>query len=231
MPSSMLTKMLKDHELTSQAPVVTLFDFLCCLIRKTKCPVMPIVRILEDDDKQRLEVDGCAVFKSSRMVGTFDEAQTRGMLFIENKVKAGVIMVTVEDAVITAEIRDASSRVRPHLYEDGSIKYDVEVKVTAGIGDQTGDFNAAAPENIPKLLNAIESAINAEIQSAVETSKQYNADVFGFGEYIKRRYPDQWPDIENKWDDIYPNVAVDISVKAKSDGNGRISIPLVPETI
>ncbi len=231
MPSTMLTKMLKDQRLTSQAPVVTEFEFMCCMIRKTKSPVMPIVRIIEDEDKKRLEVDGCAVFKENRMVGTFDETETRGMLFIENKVKSGAITVELEDAVLTVEISKAQGSVNAHLYEDGSIRYDVRVNVTAGLGDQTGTFNAADPDNAPQFLHAVEDAVKNEIQSAVDKSKELDADVFGFGESLKRKYPDQWDALADKWDELYPEAAVDISVEARADGSGRISMPLVPETI
>ena len=228
-PSTMLAKMLRNQELTSQAPVITEFEFMCCMISKTKCPVMPIVRILEDEDQRRMEVDGCAVFKNGAMVGKFDETQTRGMLFIENKIKAGVLSLNIEDASITAELRKAKSSVKPHLYEDGSIKYDVEVDATVGLGDQTGTFNVAEPDHMPKLLTAAEEAIKEEIQNAVDKSKEYNADVFGFGEDIKRKYPDQWKSMEDNWDAIFPNVTVDISVKMKADGSGRITRPLTPE--
>ena len=105
MPSTMLTKMLKDQKLTSEAPVVTLYDFICCMIRKTKCPVMPIVRIVEDEGLQRMEVDGCAVFKDDKMIGELDETQTRGMLIIDNEFKTGVMSLQVEDASVTAEIK------------------------------------------------------------------------------------------------------------------------------
>jgi spore germination protein KC len=91
MPATVLKKTLEDQRLTSEAPIVTMYDFLNNLIRTTKCPVLPIVVIVEDDGQQRLKVDGCAVFKADRMVGEFDELQTRGLLFIEDKVKAGVV--------------------------------------------------------------------------------------------------------------------------------------------
>ena len=231
MPSTMLTKILQDQKLTSHAPIVTEFEFICCMIRKTKSPVMPIVRIIEDDDKKRLTVDGCAVFKANRMVGKFDETQTRGMLFIEDKVKAGVLILKVEDAEITAEIRKSNSDVKAHLYEDGTIEYDIEVTVILGLGDQTGTFNIADPDNMPKLKAAAEVAVKNEIQSAVAQAQKLNADVFGFGEYLKRKYPDQWSGVSENWDTLFPNVTVNISVKAKPDGSGRISVPLVPEAV
>ena len=231
MPTTMLTKMLRNQKLTSEAPVVTVFEFLCCMIRKTKCPVMPIVRIVEDEDNKRLEVDGCAVFKNNSMIGNLDEAQTRGLLFIEDKVKAGVLSLTIEDAEVTAEIRKSKSKVKPVLYENGLIEYNLEVDATIGVGDQTGTINLANPDNVPKLLTAAEEAIKNEIQSAVDQSKNLNADIFGFGEYIKRKYPTQWPDIESSWEELYPDVTVNITVKAHADGSGAITEPLIPEEV
>jgi hypothetical protein len=132
----------------------------------------------------------------------------------------------VGDASVTAEIRKAGSSVRAVLYEDGSVRYDVDVDVTVGLGDQTGSINLADAENMPRFLSAVEDAVKSEIQSAVDQSKKLNADVFGFGEYIGRKYPDQWKDMKDSWDTLYPGVAVNISVKAKGDGSGAISEPL-----
>ena len=231
MQATMLTKILKDQKLTAHAPIVTLYEFICCMIRKTKCPVLPLVHIVEDEDKQRLEVDGCAVFKANKMVGKFDETQTRGLLFIQNRVKAGVLILNVEDAEITAEIRKASSHVKAYYYEDGTAKFEIEVSVVLGLGDQTGTFNIADPDNAPQLMAAGEEAIKNEIQSAVDKSKELNADVFGFAEYIKRKYSDQWEYVSENWDSLYPNISVEITVTAKPDGSGRISVPLIPESV
>lgn len=229
MPSMELVKTLKDQKITSHAPAVTEFEFVSTMISKTTAAVAPIVSLEENKDGINvLKVSGCAVFRETAMVGELGEDETRGLLLVKNKVKAGVLQLSVLDTPATVEIWHAKSKVTPVLYTDGKIQMQVEVKMKVGLGDQSGTVNLAAPNNMYAIASAAETAVKDEIQRAVEKSKELNADVFGFGEYLSRKFPDQWKEMEQNWDELYKTVNVNISVKAKADGSGRINKPLVP---
>ena len=228
MPSVELMKMLKDQKITSHAPIVTEFEFVSAMISKTTAAVAPLVSVIEDDGAERLDVSGSGVFKESVMVGELDDRETRGLLFVKGKVKAGVLMVTVGDADATIEIRGAKCKVSPVLYTDGSSEFTVEEEVTVGLGDQSGAFNLSNPDNVPAMLEAAKGVIRDEIQSAVDKSKALDADIFGFGEYLNRKYPEQWKVMKEKWNELYKDIRVTINVKTKADGSGRTSRPLIP---
>jgi spore germination protein KC len=228
MPSVGLVKALKDQKITSHTPIVTEFEFLNKLVSKTSAAVLPVVSEIDDDGKSRIDISGCAVFKGSKMVGEMNEDECRGLLYVQNKVKTGVMLLTVSDVSATVEIRHAKTRVKPTLYTDGTCRFDVEVDATIGLGDQTGTFNLADPGNVGAMVGAAADAIKGEIIGAVGKSKEQNADVFGFGDSINRKYPDQWKKISKNWDTLYRNITVDVAVKAKADGSGRIDEPIAP---
>lgn len=227
-PSAELSKTLQKQEITSHVPVVTEFEFIRAMVSKTTAPVAPIVSIIEENDQKKLFIDGCAVFKESRMVGEMNDTQTRGLLFITNKVKTAVLETMVLDATVTTEIRSSKSSVTPILYTDGTVVMNVNVTTTVGLGDQSGTVNITDTENLPAFLQAAEETIKEEIYNAVDQSKSLNADVFGFGEAIGRKYPDEWKDMKDQWDALYQEVKVDINVTVKEGGGGRITGPLVP---
>lgn len=229
LPSVELSKIIKDQKITSNTPIVSEFEFVKAILSKTTAPVAPMVEIVEDGEKTRLEVSGCAVFKGSRMVGEFDNKQSRGLLFVQGKVKTGVLLVTVQDVTATVEIREAKSKVEPILYTNGMAEFNVEIEATLGLGDQSGTFNLSEPDNEAAILDASRTVIKDEIQNAVDKSKELDADVFGFGEDLNRKYPNQWKDMKERWDELYKNIKVSITVKAKGDGSGRIIKPLIPE--
>jgi spore germination protein KC len=228
MPSVQLLKILKDQSITSHAPIITEFDLVNRMVSKTTAGIAPIVSAIEDEGKKRMDVSGCAVFKESRMVGELDINETRGMMYVLNKVKTGVLELSIRDSTATVEIRRARSKVKPVLYTDGSSKFNVEVEATVGIGDQSGTFNIADPDNIREMVGAAAAEIEKEIMSAVSKSKELRADVFGFGEHLGRKYPTQWKELSKDWDALYPQIGVDVTVKVKSDGSGRIGKPLAP---
>jgi spore germination protein KC len=227
--STELMKILRDQTITSSVPIVTEFEFVSNLISKTTSPVAPMVEISEENEQKRLNVTGCAVFKKDKMVGSFDNKQARGLLFVQNKVKSGVFQANIKDAAATIEIRQARTKVKPTLFTDGKMVIDVDVQAMIGLGDQTGTINLADPDNSDKMLKAAKTAIEDEIQSAVDKSKELNADVFGFGEYFNRKYPDQWKNMQSKWDELYKNINVNITAKTRADGSGRLVKPLVPD--
>jgi Ger(x)C family germination protein len=228
MPSTELLKMLKDQKLTSHTPIVTEFDFVSNIITKTTSAVAPLVSIIEDGGKERLDVKGSAVFKESRMVGELNETETRGMLYVQEKVKTGVFLADIKGETATVEIRRAQCRVTPVLYTDGTAEFNITADVTVGLGDQSGTFNLSNPDNVVLMLNAASAIIKGEIKSAVDKSKELDADVFGFGEYIHRKYPDQWQDMKTKWDELYRSIRANITVNVRADGSGRTVRPLVP---
>ena len=228
-PSTELAKILKDQKITSRAPIVTEFEFLSSIISKTTAAVAPIVSIVNDNETERLSVAGCGVFKDSVMVGALNEKETRGLLFVKNKVKTGVMQLDILNTPATIEIRNASSKVTPVLYTDGTAKFLVDVDMTVGIGDQSGTVNLASPEHAGAIVSAAEAEVQGEILSAVDKSKTLDADIFGFGEYLHRRYPEQWKQMEEKWGELYKKITVEVTVKAKANGNGRIDKPLVQD--
>jgi spore germination protein KC len=229
LPSTELAKLLKDQMITSQVPLVTELDFVSRLISKTTGAVAPMAEIIEKDGRQLIEVSGCAVFKGDKMVGSFDKKQTRGYLFVENEVKTGVLLVAVHDATATVEIRKTKTKVKPVLYTDGTVAFDIDITATVGLGDQAGLFNLSDPDNVAQMLSAAGQAIHDEVQSAVDKSKELGSDVFGFGDYLNRKYPRQWMEMKDNWDALYKDVRVNINVNAKADGSGRIVKPLAPE--
>ena len=120
--------------------------------------------------------------------------------------------------------------VTPTLYSDGTAEFLVKAEATVGLGDQTGTINLADPDNAPDLIKAAAAIIRDEIESAVAKSKELDADVFGFGEYLHRKYPDEWKRMKNTWDErLSGHQGSPSTSMVKADGSGRIVKPLVPE--
>jgi hypothetical protein len=162
------------------------------------------------------------------MVGELTLNETRGMLLITQKLKTGVLQTNVHGDMATIEIREGTSKVTPVLYTDGSCEFKIKTKVMVGLGDQSGAFNLSDPDNVQEMLNAAQTDIRKEIQSSVDKAKELGADVFGFGEYIHRKYPDQWKKLKSKWNEEFKKIKIDISVDIKADGSGRTVKPLTP---
>jgi spore germination protein KC len=227
-PSEDLVRLLKGQKKTSEAPIVTEFEFVKGLLSKTTCSIAPIVHIEERKDKKTVCVEGCAVFKDGKMIAQLDKKETRGVLWIRNEIEKGVLLIDVKGTRATMEIREARSKAAPEIREDGKLIFRIKAEVMVGLGDQYGSLNLSDPENVPDELKATERAIRKEIQNALNKAKELNADIFGFGDYLRQKNPKKWKKIKDKWDEKFKNSEAEITVKIKADGNGRIDMLLRP---
>ncbi len=228
-PSVALMMRVENQDITSDTPIVTEYQFVTTMMNKSTAAIAPLVEIVEEGDSQRLSVGGCAVFKDSVMTGEMDRTETRGLLWVKGEVKKAILDVESAGCTRRGKIRKAKTKITPEVKEDGTILFHIRINTTVGLGDQTGTVNLADPDNVPIFLDKTEEVIRDEIQSAWNKSLELNADVFGFGEMIARRFPDKWESIKNQWDELYQTVQVEINVNAKADSFGRTVMPLAPE--
>jgi spore germination protein KC len=229
LPGSEIQELIRKQEVTSTAPIVTEFDFVTTMIGKSREAYAPLIKIVEEDGGKNLKISGTAVFKDSKMVGTFDEYETQGMLHIHNRYKQGVLFVNIEDTPATIEILDAKTKIRPEVFTDGTIKMHIKLNVSAGLGDQGAGVNLFTPQNMDKVKSAVSDAIRDQIVRAIEKAKEYDSDVFGFGQSLSRIYPEKWKEIEGQWEDLFRSVQYDVEIKVATKLSGRTTTFLKPQ--
>jgi spore germination protein KC len=224
-----ITELVKAQEFTSQSKEVTMQDFLSGLISKTKCPVAPLVWVIDTDNGEKLvAVKGFAVFKDGRMTGELDENESRGLLWVEGKVKSGVIDLEYQSGQVSIEIKKETTKVKPQISGE-QIMFEVEIKEEGVMAAQTSAENLETPQHLIALEALEQEAIRQEVLHTVEKAKQMNADIFGFGEELHKSYLTQWKSLEEQWDQVFPLVQVDVKVECKIRAAGNISRPGKPE--
>jgi spore germination protein KC len=64
-----------------------------------------------------------------------------------------------------------------------------------------------------KLADNVRSEIKAALKKG---QKELKTDIFGFGFALYRKYPRLWhKEYEKKWQDLFPDVTINIDVRAK----------------
>jgi spore germination protein KC len=115
-----------------------------------------------------------------------------------------------------------NTKVKPLVKKD-EIIFQVEIK-------GTGELIGAAPEtiditkesDIKKMENMINQEVEHRCRSAVIKAQELRSDVFGFGDKIHRTQPEVWREIENRWEEIFPYVEVDITADFSVEHSGLI---------
>ncbi len=225
-PARNIADMIEAQKATSQTRAVRLIDFLASLMTKTTAPVAPLVQIIEEGEKKLLHISGTAVFKRDKLVGQLDETETRGLLWVVGEVKSGIIKVKCPEDTgkVSLEIIRASGKFTP-VIKDGKPYFKIEIKEEGNLGAQSCPGNLALPSKIDFLVKEKAEAIKGEVMAAFKKARELNADIFGFGEAVHQRYPDIWKELEDKWDEVFPELKIEVNVNARLDLTGQINEP------
>lgn len=232
-PGIGLAGTMKLSEEFSVYPPVTIIDFAKRMMSETTAPIMPIVGILHENtidgkDVKKLYIKGLAVFKDNKMVGELNPTESKGLLWVINKEKHGVVTTDLPDGdQITLDIVRSKCAIKPQM-ADGKITIKLVVKDKANLNEYSGQQNLD-DALIKQMEESQAAAIKNEITAAINKSLALNADIFGFGEAVHRKYKKDWPSIASRWDEMYPNIEVKIQVTTTIIGIGDTQKAIVPQ--
>lgn len=222
-PALHINDLVRTQEQLSTGMTVTILDFMNRLSTDRGAPMIPIIEVKEEKEKQTLHMSGTAVFSDDTMIGELDEQQTRGFLWASGSVNEAVIMTEVGDEKIGIEVSRSSGGIRAETDESGSVTMVLSVEARGDIGSVRGSENYTTKEGVDTLLGAFAGEIEEEIRTCLEKSRELRADVFGFSDVLYRYHPETW---EQMQDAEFYNLPVRIEVKTQLDSSGRIGGPI-----
>lgn len=206
-----IDSLIKNTVNTSKAVTVDLQSFIEKLISKTTSAVAPIIKT-SSEEPQELILDGTAIFKKDKMVGKLNPSETRGLLWVTGQVKGGVISFEAKrEEPVTLEIIQASGSFKSQLNK-GQPLIHLRIKVVCNLGEQETKEDMSDPEKLDFLAKKAARVVRTEITTAVKKTQQLRADAFGFGQSFYVKYPKEWKLMESRWDELFPQVKMDVKV-------------------
>lgn len=216
-----LSKMMEDLQKISPEYRVRLLDFLARLLTKTDCPVVPLIAVEEKNGNQELRLKGLAVFREGKMVGHLSNQEADGYLWAMDGVNQGEIDVTGDQGWGSLRIRDLTTKRRLSLGEDGTVRVELDVNAALTVEELHG-FADLQPQDLMKNLNElVTKQIQKQIEAAYRVSQKLGADIYGFGTSVYRKYPGQWKEMRDRWEELYKDIDLDIHVRVKIAFTGQ----------
>lgn len=224
--ASDISDLLRNQSIMAKSAQVNLKQFATGLMSKTAAPVVPIVDISGEGEKEKLVISGLAVFKKAKWAGELNMAEARGLLWAIGKVKGGIIEVAVPDGEGKAsfEILRSKSKMIPKI-QGNMVSLLIKIKEEDMLHSQTSPKNLTLLPVSKALRKVKEDAIRKEVMSALKKAKKLNADIFGFGEIVHKKFPKRWRKMENEWDELFPKLEVEVQVESVMRRVGTISKP------
>lgn len=211
---------------------ITLQDVDEMLTGVAQAAALPYVKIKteqlsEGKPLKYVHVHGTAVFHKDQMIGTLTEAETRGILWLRDEIKGYTVSVKVEDEEGLVSLNPVSARVNltPQII-GGEWKMNVNVDTEGAIVQNETNLDFGDPKMLKKVESAYRKSIENRIQEALQkVQHEQHADIVGFSKEFYRKYPKEWKTVENRWDEQFSEVDVNINVNAHIRREGSINKP------
>jgi spore germination protein KC len=162
--------------------------------------------------KAYTKTSGLAIFKKNKLVGWFNEDESRGYNLILNNIESTVFAITLDNGrKVTVETSKTKTK-RQLILVDNKPNFKLTTTVEVSVVEDIGGQITIDESYIKEIKEKTEERVKNLIEQAVNKSKEYNSDIFGFGTMIHAYRPKIWKEIKDDYDNIYPNMHVEINV-------------------
>lgn len=202
---------------------VTVMEFLRMINSEAQAAALPWLEVAPPDPEigeeqaEHLWLNGSAIIKDGKMVGRIDDETTRGLIWLLDEIEMAEITFRPSKGKgqISAQIIRSETRLIPKI-ENGKWRVIVDIDTYDDILENQTDLALDDPRVIDDLEKEMENVIAQRIQQALRhVQKEMKADCLGFAILFHRRYPDQWKEVRDRWDDVFPEIEVELRVNAK----------------
>lgn len=228
--SYVLDEILKNQMSLSKAPIIDILQFDNDLHAKGISAIAPAVNLKKINGKMLPQIIGTAFFKGEKLVGFLDGEETKDLIFIKNKVKAGLLIEEMQGNDVTVpvslEIFKSKTQVIP-VVEGEDIKINLNIDTTVAIGEVEGTENFIDDEGLKKLEQSAEKALKERIEFLIEKMQsEYDLDIFGFGAKLREDKTRIWNRVSSNWEETFKNLKVNVIANVHIRNSGMLSKPL-----
>ncbi|MNO40078.1 Spore germination protein B3 precursor [compost metagenome] len=223
-----LAQQMRIEKNTSTAPVVEIFDFIDKLEASGEYAMAPLIYIHEQNKIKNPRVSGTAIFNKDKMVGTISGEETKFMLFARNQIQGGVLPLNDEKGkpAFSLEILSNRTKVKP-VWIEGKPQIQINTVTQVGLDEVMAPREFDNIDSKKILEKRAGKELRQQILSVIHrVQKDYHADIFGFGELLHERMPENWKKIKQNWEQEFTNmdVVVNSEVMIKISGQTSRSI-------
>ncbi len=224
-----ILNMIQRAQEWNEGRIPSMNDYLIWRAVQGREPVLPILEAVPGSPanlgklsepystvgKNVVSLNGSAVFKEDRMVGSMNIDEIQGYLFITNRMKEGYILVKPfhEDKYVSLRVLDSNYKIRPSIKE-GRYFVDIQVSVEVDLAEANEPQLALNKEEVLQLIsNKTGERIKEKINMTIDRAqKEFKSDIFGFGSYFHRKYSEQWKGVKGTWNDVFQTVEYNTTV-------------------
>jgi spore germination protein KC len=155
-----------------------------------------------ESDNQKLVFSGTGVFNKNGLMGFLNERETEGLLWINGNVLNDIVVLNCangDTGTISIKISHSESDMNPRLV-NGKPVIDETIKLNGDIRQLTCRKTHLSSNQLDDLNKKLKKKVLSDIDSVFQKAKRdWETDIFGFGEAIYKKYPKEWEKISPRW--------------------------------
>lgn len=218
------------------ANVVTYHELISNVLNPNIELVLPVLsmkgNVNSGEDKENITdtlvnatpiIDGMAIFRNNKLIGYLAEEEELTYNILRNSAKNFLVRTNGHDEeYIVHEIIRLSSKMEFDRHKN-------EMKITLTGKSAISEVNEKIDLENLEEVSKLERKLNQELKKIVERSilsiqKEYNSDIFGFGDVIYKSYPKYFQKIKDEFKkDGFQNLKVNVSMKIKGQEKGNLN--------
>jgi germination protein, Ger(x)C family len=220
-----INDLMKNYNVSFRFPKVNLRTFRNQIESTGVDAVAPLIMYKNSHDNGDICIEGSAVFKKDKLVGMLNGDETFRYLIISEKVNEGLLItpITGTNTKVALEIFNIRKKINC-INNAGNFKVKGNFKITAAIDEIMGTTDVIKPPGLNKLIQETENNLKKQLEDNVRNiQKQYDSDIFGFGNTIEIQNPKLWKATGETSVNIFNKIVFEANVQIEIKGSGRSS--------
>lgn len=222
--------MIDEGKHLTNVPALKVYEVINALSIPKIHIVLPTVVGFNNNGIDTNLLSGGAVFDPGKMVGFLEEDDILPYLFLKDKVKGGILNVSVKEDnpnhTVILDISNSNTKIKP-IYGEEAIKFDIKIKTDVSIIEFTTMTDYISLPGREEFKKIAEENLKEQILSHIKkVQKEFGFDIFGFGNIIRERNPRLWKTIEKDWDTIFMEAEYNIVCDIQIINSGHILKPI-----
>ena len=208
---------LKKHEQVGGRGDTAYLEFLIAANSEGIAPTIPAIEISGpeiDPSKPSIKIAGLAILnRDLQLLGFLDNDGNRDFLLLLGKLKRRTVSVPIDDGSASIGLTKLKSKIVPEIHKDNKIRFKITLSGKGNLFENNTNLNVNHSKNVKFLEKEFEKQMKEQVlQTIQKVQKKYGIDIFGFGEVIHRKHPQQWKTLKKNWDDTFQKAEVSLNV-------------------
>ncbi|REE89010.1 spore germination protein KC [Paenibacillus taihuensis] len=224
---------IKELEGLDTEVAVTLRDYYISASSQGISPVMGVIEpeVNPQGGEKRNELyrqAGTAIFKDAKLVGILNGNETSGFLWAADRMKQGRINAVLPNGQgIVGIVLNATKRRMVTEVQGDKVKVKLKLQGKGSIVENNTHLDVSRPKNRALVEQVLEKSIEEQVRHLIsQLQKKYRADSLGIGQELYREHPKLWKQLQNSWEDKFPEAEVSVAVQLSILGSGMAGPPL-----